>query len=410
MASTKYLVVGGGLAAVEAVKQLRTLDATGTITLVSQEQQLPYDHPPLSKEFLRGEVPERKVYLAPESFYRKNKIELKLGLRAEGLDPVKSVVAFSNGERLQYERLLIATGGEPVRLNVPGAKLKGVHYFRTIDDSKAVAAEAGPKRRAVLIGAGFIGLEVAASLTQKGTKVTVLEAMPQIWSRFADKGLAGFIQKYCEKQGVSFVTGATVTALVGSNKVSAVKSKDGTEYPCDFVVIGVGIRPYTELALAGGLQVDNGIVVNEWMQTSHANIFAAGDVANYPDPIFGKRRRVEHWGHAEHTGQIAGMNMAGKKTPYTLLTYVWSEIFDLHLEFAGDETEHDQVLTRGKMERPPFTVLYLKKGVLQAYFAVNSEETEFSVLKRLIEEKTDLSKRLKQLVDVKFKVESLASS
>jgi NADPH-dependent 2,4-dienoyl-CoA reductase/sulfur reductase-like enzyme len=203
-------------------------------------------------------------------------------------------------------------------------------------------------------------MEVAASLTQRGVQVTVIEAQPHIWARFADATLAGFFQDYCIQNGVTFYTDEMVTEIRGHDRPSSVTTRSGKELPCDFVCIGVGIVPNVELARQAGLKVDNGVVVNEHLRSSHPDIYAAGDVANYQDPVFGKRRRVEHWGHAEYCGQLAGQNMAGAYNTYDLVTYVWSDIFDLHLEFAGDETEHDQVLLRGRFEDKSFIVLYLR--------------------------------------------------
>ncbi len=407
MRSTKYLLVGGGLACAEAIKQVRKLDPEGPVLLVGEEPHLPYNRPPLSKEFLRGESPREKLLVSPESFYRESRVETLLGVRAEGLDTAQATVTLANGESVRYDKLLVATGGSPVRLTVPGADEGGVYYLRTADDSEALRREAAPGRRAVLVGAGFIGMEVAASLAQKGVQVTVLEALPRVWPRFAGEGLAGFVQRYCEGQGVTFHTNDPVAEFKGGSRVESVLTRSGREHPCDFVCIGVGIRPRVELAEAGGLMVDNGIVVDERMRTSHPNVYAAGDVANYPDTVFGKRRRVEHWGHAEYTGQVAGMNMAGKETAYDFLTYVWSDIFDLHLEFAGDESEHDQTLVRGRMEERSFTVLYLKAGLLRAYFAVNTPSKEFPVFQRLIRRKKDLSASVAQLQDPAFNVRGL---
>jgi NADPH-dependent 2,4-dienoyl-CoA reductase/sulfur reductase-like enzyme len=285
--------------------------------------------------------------------------------------------------------------------------MPGVHYLRTIDDSKAIVAEAGQGKRAVIIGAGFIGMEVASSLTQLGVKVAVIESMPHIWPRFADASLAGFFQDYCKQKGVTFITGDTVTEIRGSGRLSSVITKSGKELPCDFLCIAVGIVPNVELAQQAGLKVDNGIVVDEYLRSSHPDVYAAGDVANYMDPIFGKRRRVEHWGHAEYCGQLAGGNMAGASSKYDLLTYVWSDIFDLHLEFAGDESEHDSVLLRGSFKDKSFTVLYLKQNILTAYFAINVSSKEFPPMQRLIKQKKDLSAKEPQLQDPAFDIKSL---
>ena len=407
MESTKYLLIGGGLACAEAAKQIRRLDERGGITMVSDEPNLPYNRPPLSKGFLRGEEEHEGLLVSNESDYREQGIETLLVVRAEGLDPAAALVSMSDGRDIRYEKLLIATGGSPVKLALPGADLPGIHYLRTLEDSRAIAAEAAPGKRAVIVGAGFIGLEVAASLTQLGVEVTVVEAMPRIWPRFADEKLASVIQGLCEERGVSFRLGQGVNGFGGDDRVSSVAIGEGDNLACDFACVGVGIRPNVQLAQAGGLDLDNGVVVDEFMHASHPNVFAAGDVANYFDPVFGKRRRVEHWGHAEYSGQVAGMNMAGEEMKYDLLTYVWSDIFDLHLEFAGDEAEHDEALVRGSVEERSFTQLYLKQGLLRAYFSINTPAKEFPILQRLIKRKKDVSGSAAELQDPEFNLRTL---
>ncbi len=404
---TKYLLIGGGLASGQAAKQLRENDPENTITLVGEEPYVPYDRPPLSKEFLRGEKPRDALYFDPEQYFQDRSIDLILGVAVQQLDLANKTAILANGEGIAFEKALIATGGRPIRLKLPGSNLPGVYYLRTLDDSAAIAADANPGKQAVLIGAGFIGMEVAASLTQRGVHVTVIETQPHIWPRFANATLAGFFQNYCVKKGVTFHTNDLVTEIRGRGRPATVITRAGKELPCDFVCIAVGIVPNVELAQQAGLKVDNGIVVNEYLQSSHPVVYAAGDVANYLDPVFGKRRRVEHWGHAEYCGQLAGQNMAGASNPYDLLTYVWSDIFDLHLEFAGDESEHDQVLVRGRFEDNSFTVLYLKQNVLRAYFAINTSSKEFPILQRLIRQKKDLAGKEAQLQDPTFALKGL---
>lgn len=404
---TKYLLIGGGLASGQAAKQLREHDPQSPITLVGEEPYVPYDRPPLSKEFLRGEKPRDALYFDPEQYFQDRGIDLILGVAVHQLDLATKTAILANGEGIAFEKALIATGGRPVRLKLPGSNLPGVYYLRTLDDAAAIAAEASPGKRAVLIGAGFIGMEVAASLTQRGAHVTVIEAQPHIWPRFANAILASFFQDYCVKKGVIFHTNDLVSEIRGQGRPSAVVTQAGKELPCDFVCIAVGIVPNVELAQRAGLKVDNGIVVNEYLQSSHPDLYAAGDVANYLDPVFGKRRRVEHWGHAEYCGQLAGQNMAGASNPYDLLTYVWSDIFDLHLEFAGDESEHDQVLVRGRLEDRSFTVLYLKQNVLRAYFAINTSSKEFPILQRLVRHKKHLTGKGAHLQDPTFALKGL---
>jgi len=407
MKSTKYLLIGGGLASSQAAKQIRKADPQSPITLVGDEPYVPYDRPPLSKEFLRGEKPREALFFDPEQYLRDHGIDLILGVAVKQLDLPNKTAILAKGEPMTFEKALIATGGRPVRLKLRGSDLPGVYYLRTLDDSAAIHAAAIPGKRAVFIGAGFIGMEVAASLTQQGVQVTVIEAQPHIWARFADATLAGFFQGYCADKGVTFYTNEMAAEIKGTARSSAVVTRSGREIPCDFVCIGVGIVPNVELAQQAGLKVDNGIVVNEYLQASHPDVYAAGDVANYLDPIFGKRRRVEHWGHAEYCGQVAGQNMAGANRKYDLLTYVWSDIFDLHLQFAGDETEHDQVLVRGRFEDKAFTVLFLKQHVLTAYFAVNTGAKDFGALQRLIRGKKDLSGKEALLQDPTVAVKGL---
>jgi NADPH-dependent 2,4-dienoyl-CoA reductase/sulfur reductase-like enzyme len=404
---TRYLLIGGGLASSQAAKTIRRKDPEGSITLVTAEAFLPYDRPPLSKEFLRGEKSREQIIYDDAAALAAQKVDCRLETVVERLDLEKKAAVLGDGGRIGFDKAFIATGGRPIRLNLPGADLPEVFYLRNLDDAAAIGAQAGAGKRAVLIGAGFIGMEVAASLTRMGVAVTVVEAASHIWARFADATLAGFFQQYCAGKGIVFMTNDTVAEIQGDGRVTGVTTKSGRRIPCDFVCIGVGIRPNVEIAQASGLEVNNGIVVNEYMQASHPDVYAAGDVVNYYDPVFGKRRRVEHWGHAEYGGQIAGMNMAGERHAYTLLTYVWSDIFDLHLEFAGDESEHDQVLVRGKMDDGSFIVLFLKNHLLAAYFAVNTNAREFRTYQRMIQQKTDLAGKEARLQDTSVNVRDL---
>ncbi len=399
MTDVEYLLIGGGMASFHAAKQIRRSGAGGAILIVSEEDLPPYDRPPLSKELLRGEKTVGEIVYEDAAKLAEQKIDLSLGARVESLDLAAKSVRLANGESIGFEKALIATGGRPVRLRIPGADLEGVRYLRTAADSLNIAAAAGAGKRAVIVGGGFIGVESAASLTQRGALCTVIEALPHIWPRFCDATLAGFFQDYCGARGVTFLTNEKVTRIEGNGSVRAVVTESGRTLECDLVLIGVGIVPNVELAQAAGLEVNNGIVVDERMRTSHPDVFAAGDVINYPDVIFGNRRRVEHWGHAEYSGQVAGRNLAGGDARYEFLSYVWSDVFDLRLEFAGDEGEHDGTLIRGKPGAGPFTVLYLKDGALTAYFAVNADAREYGVFRRLIRAKKDMRGREAQLTD-----------
>jgi NADPH-dependent 2,4-dienoyl-CoA reductase/sulfur reductase-like enzyme len=396
---TKYLLIGGGLAASQASKQLHKHDESGSVTMICHEPRVPYDRPPLSKQFLRGDTSRDKLEYESQGSLEARGVQLLLGREATRLDLDQKQVCLSDGRSIHFEKALIATGGRPARLDFEGAKLRGVHYLRTLDDAEALVNAAGPGKHVVIVGGGFIGMEAAASLTQRGTGVSVVEAAPRVWSHFAGPTVSGFFQQYCEARGVIFCLNDSVSRILGDGRVESLHTAGGREIDCDAVLIAVGIVPNVELAASAGLDVDNGIVVDQYLRTSHPEVFAAGDVVNFPDPLFAKRRRVEHWGHAEYGGQIAGQNMTGAQNAYALLSYVWSDVFDLHLEFAGDESEHDRAVIRGDVQSGSFSVLYLKNQRLTAYFSVNGKPKEFSPLKKLIRRGVSLEGEDERLAD-----------
>jgi 3-phenylpropionate/trans-cinnamate dioxygenase ferredoxin reductase subunit len=406
MSKTKYLLIGGGLASSRAAAMLHMKDPDGAITLVCAEPQLPYDRPALSKELLRGETGRSDIfYDSPASLEEKN-ITTVLDASVTSLEPDAHEATLSNGSKITYEKAFIATGSEPVALDVPGAELEGVHYLRTLDDAQAIADAADGGGRAVVVGAGFIGMEVAASLSELSVDVTVVETESHIWPRLLDPNLAELIQNYCGQHGIEFATGDTVKAIEGRKRVELVRLASGQELACDFVVVGIGVSPRLDLAREAGLSVEDGIVVDEFLRTSHPDIYAGGDIVNFPDPVFG-RRRVEHWGHAEYCGQVAALNMTGNEQPYEMLSYLWSDIFELHLEVAGDETQRDRVILRGTPEDGSFAVLYLKENRLRAYLAVNTDKRAFPPMQKLIRKGTNLAGRDEDLADPDFDLKEL---
>lgn len=407
MKQSQYLLIGGGVASSQAAKILRMKDEDGTITLVCKEPLLPYDRPPLSKELLRGEKTADEIIFDNQSVLDEKRIDALQGDAVVALNATDKTARLVSGAQIAFDKAFIATGATPIPLDIPGATLDGVYYLRTMQDALSIASVATPGSHAVVIGAGFIGLEVAASLTFRGVHATVIEAEPRIWPRFADAAFASFVQTYCEERGVSFLTGERAAEFRGHGRVESVRTESGQEIPCSFACIGIGVRPDIDVARNAGLDIDDGIVVNEYLQTSHPDIYAGGDVASFPDPVFGRRRRVEHWGHAEYCGQLAGLNMTGAGQKYDLLTYVWSDIFDLHIEFAGDESHGDRTLTRATLGKPPFTVLHFEKNRLVAYFAVNTDSKEFPKLQRLIRRGVDLGGRDAELQDPTFELKTL---
>ena len=418
MKSVKYLLIGAGLASQRAAAKIRERDAAGSILMVGREGHLPYDHPPLSKDYMQGKTPVEKVFLQPREFYQERAIELALGQTVDQLDAAGKTAALSGeaggspggarpGETVRFEKALIATGGRPIPLDVPGATLPGVHYLRTLDDAEAISREASPGRRCVIVGGGFIGLELACSLTQRGVTVTLLERGERIWRRFADERLSAHIEDHCTARGVTILKNERVVRFGGNGRVSSAVTASGRELPCDFVCAAIGVLPNVELARRAGLEMDNGIVVNDRLQTSNPDIYAAGDVVNFPDPHAGRRRRVEHWGGADYGGGLAGGNMAGGSRSYDILTYVWSDLFDLHLEFAGDESPPEKIVVRGGFSDKSFAMLYLTAGRLAAYYAVNYKRKQYLPLQKLITSRLDLAGREAQLQDPAFDVSTL---
>lgn len=414
---TTYLLIGGGLASARAVESIRQADRRGRICIVGREPELPYDRPPLSKELLRAELRDRDIRCKPRSFYVKKRVRLLLGRSVERLDLETSprIAHLSNGTEISFDKCLIATGAEPRRLPVPGNELDGVHLLRTLADLRSLAADArkalssgGPKPAAVVVGAGFIGMEAAASLTTLGFAVTVIEKQEQIWPGFADGQTAARVARFQESHGISIHFAETVAEFrsgLDASRVSAVVTGSGRELACDLVCVAVGVTPNTKLAQDAGLEVADGIVVNDRLEARLAGVgiaegvYAAGDVARYPDPYFSRSRRVEHYGQAEYTGLLAGMNMAGSKRPYDLLTYVWSDLFDMHVEFAGCPGIADRRIARGSADEGKFLMIYLSKGHVAAFLAINWPESDFGPLRYLIQQGTDLSGREQQLAD-----------
>lgn len=408
MRRTKYLLIGGGLSCASAARAIRQADSSGSVMLVSREVHLPYHRPPLSKEYMQGRKADSVVFIEPSEFYRVNNVELVPGQAVERLDLARKVATLTQGDEIEFDKALLGMGGQPIKLPLEGSDLPGVHYFRTLDDAIEVSRRARPSDRAVIIGGGFIGVELASSLTQRGMSVTLINRSSHLWSRFADKRLADYVEHYCQQRGVSFMMGQQASSIQGPHRARAVALASGQSVPCELAVIAVGIEPSVELARQAGLQINNGVLVNEYMQTSQADMYAAGDLANYPDPFFHIRRRVEHWGQAEYTGSLAGANMAGgNEKKYDLLTYIWSDIFDLHLEFAGEEHDYDKVILRGEMARDSFSLLQLRLGHLRAYYAVNVAKEEYKKLAQLIERRVDLVGHEEQLRNAGFDLDEL---
>jgi NADPH-dependent 2,4-dienoyl-CoA reductase/sulfur reductase-like enzyme/nitrite reductase/ring-hydroxylating ferredoxin subunit len=357
-AAAPMVIIGSGPAAHVAAETLRREGHTGALTIISAEESLPVDRPNLSKDYLAGQAPDEWMTLRPAEFFAERRIELVLGTRVARIDRQLNCVVTDGGATFPYGALLMATGAEPVRLTIPGADLPRVHTLRTLADCRAIIAGLGAARRAVVIGGSFIGLEVAASLRARGLEVHVVapDALPL--ARVLGPEIGRFVQSLHEGQGVVFHLGHTARAI----EADRVVLDSGEELPADVVVVGVGVRPSTALAESAGLAVDRGIVVNEYLETSAPGIFAAGDVARWPDPRTGKGVRIEHWVVAERLGQLAARNMLGHKRPCRFVPFFWTRQFGVSIDYIGHAETWDRIEVDGDLERRDARVRFVEGG------------------------------------------------
>jgi 3-phenylpropionate/trans-cinnamate dioxygenase ferredoxin reductase subunit len=366
-----FVIVGASLAGGRAAETLRKEGFDGRIVLVGAEPDPPYERPPLSKEYLRGDIPREKIFVHKPGFYEEQRIELRLGAPATRIDTQAHEVKIEGGDRLPYDKLLLATGGRARRTDVPGSDLDGVYYLRTVADSERIAAELEPGRRLVVIGAGFIGAEVAASARMKGLEVSILEMAPVPLGRALSEEMGQVYAGIHRDEGVAIYTNEAIERFEGGARVERVVSSTGRALDCDFVVVGVGMEPATELADAAGLTVDNGIVVNEYCETSAPDVYAAGDVANSFNPLLGERIRVEHWANAQNQGVAAAKSMLGSREPYAEIPWFYSDQYKLNLQYLGHTKTWDEVVLRGDVASRKFSAFYLMGGKIAAVLAVN---------------------------------------
>ena len=345
-AESTFVIAGAGLAAARASEALREEGFDGRLVLIGAEPERPYERPPLSKEYLRGET-EDAPYVHPEGFYRDNGIELLTSTPVAGIEAGDGELVIDGGGRLAYERLLIATGAEPRRLDVPGADLEGIHYLRTLADSDEIGARIERGGHLVVVGSGWIGAEIAASAHQRGCEVTMIERSSLPLERVLGPEVGRIYRDLHRANGVEFLPETTVASFEGGPSVERVLTRDGARIDADFVVVGIGVMPRTGLAEAAGLPVDNGILVDAGLRTEAENVFAAGDVANAFHPFYGRRLRVEHWANAERQGPVAARAMLGKDATYEEIPYFFSDQYDGGMEYVGYATEWDQVVFRG---------------------------------------------------------------
>jgi 3-phenylpropionate/trans-cinnamate dioxygenase ferredoxin reductase subunit len=354
-----FVIVGASLTGAKAAEALREEGFDERIILIGAEDERPYERPPLSKDYLRGEAGREKVYVHDEGFYAAHDIELNLGRVAVGLDTATRELTLDDGEQLRYDQLLLATGARARRLPIPGPDLDGVLYLRTVEDSDALRDRLDRGGTVVVIGAGWIGAEVAASARQRGLEVIVLDPLTVPLERVLGTEVGTIYRDIHTDHGVQMLMGTGVEAFEGATSVEAVRASDGRLLDCDFVVVGVGVQPRTELAEQAGIAVNNGILVDEHLQTSAPGVFAAGDVANAHHPFYGERIRVEHWANALHQGPIAARNMLGHSDAYERLPYFFSDQYDIGMEYAGFARNWDRVVFRGDPASREFIAFWI---------------------------------------------------
>lgn len=361
----EYVIVGAGLAGASAVKGIREVDAKAPILMLGRERHLPYDRPPLSKRLWTGKATLSSIVLHDAQYYDDQGVELVLGRTVVALDPATRTLTDNEGNVYQYGKLLLATGGMPKQLPLPGASLRNVYTYRTLDDYLTISREALPGSRAVIIGGGFIGAEMAAALRLNGVDVTMVFPEPHLGRRIFPQSLGQAIQSDYLKRGVSIhAEDVPVGFEQAASKVVTFTSK-GQRLTADFVITGTGILPSQELAAAAGISTGNGIVVDEFLATSDANIFAAGDNAHFPYSALGLKTRVEHWDNALNQGRQAGRNMAGAHEPYSYMPYFYSDLFDFGFEAVGEIDSSLEIQTDWVTENTKGIVYYLRNGLIR---------------------------------------------
>jgi 3-phenylpropionate/trans-cinnamate dioxygenase ferredoxin reductase subunit len=393
LAKPTFVLLGGGLASATAASTLRMAGFDGRVIIVGDEAHVPYSRPPLSKEVLRGEKSPEQTWLRPPTWYTSNEVELRLGVRATAVDPGAHLVELADGTGLAYDKLLVATGGVPRTLDIPGADLPGVLFLRRLDDALALRGQLIPGAPVVVIGAGFIGAEVAASARTLGCEVTMFEIAEIPLGRALGPKIGQIYADVHREHGVELRTRVGVDRIEGHGHVQRVVATDGRVHDASVVVIGVGLVPELDLAGSSGLAIGNGVIVDEYCRTSAEDVFAAGDIANHPNRFLSHRIRIEHWQNAQHQGAAAARNMLGQQQPFREVPWVWSDQYEHNLQVVGlpGPTQPDpaqRMVLRGDTETRNFSAFFIRDGRVTAALAVNRPE-DIRVARLMIQDGTE---------------------
>jgi len=404
----EFLLVGGGMASAHCAAELRRRGAEGPLMLVGREPEPPYERPPVSKEYLRGEAGREEAYVQEPSWYEEKGVELRTGANVMSLDPGARRAKLQGGEEVVFDKALIATGAMVNILRVEGAENEGIHYLRAFGNADAIRADAAEARHVVLVGGSYIAAEVAASLTARGTRCTMVMIEDVALSGGFGEAAGRWFQERLEERGVAVVGGEQIEAFEGDGRVRAVLTRGGRAIECDTVVVGAGVRPDTMLAERAGLEVEDGVVCDAKLRTSAEGIYAAGDCCSYESVVHGRRLRVEHWDVAMQQGMHAAGNMLGDERDYEVVPYFFSDLADwASLEYVGPAAEWDEEIWRGDRDSGEFSVWYLKDDRVAGALSVERPE-DLAEARRLLAARTDLSELKDRLPDPEFELASIS--
>jgi len=407
--AVKYLLIGGGMASANCARHLREQGADGQILLVGRELDPPYNRPPLSKQYVRGEEKMDDIVFRPQSWYDENQVELLTKTSVTSIDPGARKATLSNKDVVSFEKALLATGANVNILHVDGAELDGIHYLRTVRNSDALREELETAARVALVGGSYIGTELSASFTSLGKQCELVMLEEVTFERFYGPEVGRYFQDVLTENGVKVHASQELERFEGDGKrVSKLVTKSGKEIECDFVVIGAGVHPEIRLAEQAGLETGKGVITDKFLETSAPGIFAAGDIAEYDSVVHGRRLRIEHWDVAFNQGNTAALNMLGKQQPHDVVPYFWSDLADWSsMEYVGPASDWDDVVWRGRPEDGKFAAWYVKDGRVAAALTVGRSD-DLAVARRLMVAGTDISGHRHLIEDTDSDISALA--